>query len=206
MIDKSIEYRDIVMVMDGKTVMATAAPQLPEGFNFRLFEGENDISHWCRIEASVQEFDSENDAKKHFAHEFHPHLDEMKKRCIFITNKEGLPIATATCWFSDGEITSRLHWVAVCPGYQGLGLGKAVSQLAVNVSASIYPNQPMWLSTQTWSHRAVLMYHKLGFNIVKSDMKLGEKNAYVQDYPKAMEVLAGVLAPGDMETLSSIAI
>ena len=206
MIDKVIEHRDIVMVMDGKKIMSTPEPTLPEGFKFRFFSGEEDIAHWCRIEASVDEFDTEADAKKHFMNEFYPHIQEMGNRCSFIVNQDGLPIATATCWFSDCSIASRLHWVAVCPGYQGLKLGKAISQKAICTSAKLYPNQPMWLSTQTGSHRAVLMYHKLGFNMVKSDINLGERNKYIQDYHRAIEVLAGVFYPAAMQALQASAI
>ena len=60
MINKTIEHRDIVMVMDAKTAMNIKPPVLPEGYSFRFFESNADIEHWCRIEASVNEFDSYN--------------------------------------------------------------------------------------------------------------------------------------------------
>jgi len=201
MIDKSVAYKDIIMVMPGNKATDTPEPTLPQGFSFRFFNDENDISHWCRIETSVQEFDSEAEALDHFKEEFYPHMEELKKRCIFVLNKEGLPIATAMGWFSHGEIANRLHWIAVCPGYQGLGLGKSVSQKAVTVCAKIAPGEDIWLSTQTWSHRAVLMYHKLGFDMLKSEMQLGEKNAYVKDFDDGMEILASILKPADVAAL-----
>ena len=226
MIDKSVEYKSIVMIIDGEKVMATPEPTLPEGFSFRFFQDEEDIAHWCRIETSVGEFDSEAEARAYFmqefyhgfsveidtmheVHQFHtksPHLDEMKRRCVFILNNENLPIATTTCWFSKGEITSQIHWVAVCPEYQGLGLGKAVTQKAITVSAKLAPNQPMWLGTQTNSHRAVLMYHKMGFVMVKNEMQLAHENTYVRDYAKAIEILATVLKPEDVLLLQETAV
>jgi len=201
MIDESVEYKEIVMVLDANKVMSTSEASLPKSFNFRFFSGEEDIQHWCRIEASVGEFKSEADANKHFQNEFSSRIEDLKQRCIFILNEDGLPIATAMGWLSDADIKSRLHWVAACPEYQGLGLGKAITQKAINVCASLLPNQPMWLSTQTTSHRAVLMYHKFGFNMLKSEMQLKEKSSYIEDYDKAIEILASIYSPEDIKSL-----
>ena len=200
MLDKSIEFVRIVMEMSGEKVLSTPRATLPEGFSFRLHNGsEEDIIHWCRIETSVGEFDTQAGAREYFMQEFAPHMDEVQKRCVFVLNKDGLPIATASGWFShdeNGDILSRLHWVAACPEYQGLGLGKAVSTKAVNICAMLSPGKKMWLSTQTYSHRAVLMYHKLGFNMQASH----------EDYARAVEVLAGVLRAGDVCALKETAV
>ena len=206
MIDKTVEYKSIVMLMDADKVMTTPAPLLPQGFSFRLFCGEEDIEHWCRIETSVQEFDNPAEAKEYFMSEFYPYMDEMKKRCAFVLNSDMVPIATATGWYSRSIIPNRLHWVAVCPEYQGLGLGKAVSQKAINLCAMLAPNQPMWLSTQTQSARAVGMYHKLGFNMVKSGMDLEEEDAYVRDYDRAIEILGGLLDLRVVESLRELSV
>ena len=84
MIDESIEYKEIVMVLD--TSKATSSPKanLPKGFQFRFFNGEEDIQNWCRIEASVKEFDSEANALKHFNYEFSSRMEDLKKRCFFV--------------------------------------------------------------------------------------------------------------------------
>ena len=201
LLDESVEYKEIVMVLDADRAMATPEASLPKGFSFRFFSGEEDIENWCRIEASVKEFASETDARKHFQNEFSTRIEDLKKRCIFILNEDGLPIATAMGWLSNADIKSRLHWIAVCPEYQGLGLGKLVSQKAINVCAELLPNQPVWLSTQTTSHRAVLMYHKFGFNMLKSEMQLKERSSYIEDYDKAIEILATVLKPEDVKSL-----
>ena len=186
MLDKSIEYRRIVMEMSGEKVLSTPQATLPPGFSFRLHDGsEDDIMHWGRIETAVQEFDLQDEARAYFMEEFYPHIDEVQKRCVFIVNADGLPIATASGWFShdeNGDILNRLHWVAVCPEYQGLGLGRSISTKAINICAKLAPGKKMWLNTQTHSHRAVTMYHKLGFNMLASH----------EDYARAIEVLESV--------------
>ena len=225
MIDKSIEYKNIIMVMDGKAALAISEPCLPAGFAFRFFAGEEDIAHWCRIEASVGEFDSEEQARAHFGKEFGAHLAELKERCVFVVNESGLPVATAMGWFGDGkgepveracargsyetsfvQRTNRLHWISASPYYQGLGLGKAVSQKAVVICAALSPGEDVWLSTQTWSHRAVVMYNKLGFVMAKSPLEMVEKNSYVEDYDRAIQVLSGVLPREQVEKLVETAL
>ena len=208
MIDKSVEHRDIVMVMDGRTAAAMPEPVLPEGFRFRFFNGEEDAAHWCRIEASVREFDSEADAKKHFEEEFGGHTDQLRERCIFIVNSENHPVATAMGWFSEDRLTNRLHWIAVCPEYQGLGLGKAVSQKAVTVCAGLSPDHERitWLSTQTGSHRAVAIYHKLGFNMTNKPIQSYEEKTYIKDFDRALEVLATVIKSDVMESIKNKAV
>ena len=208
MIDKKIEHRKILMVMDGQKAAAVPEPALPEGYKFRFFSGEEDIAHWCRIETSVLEFDSEADARKSFESEFGDDVEQLKKRCIFIVNNENLPIATSMGWFSKVNFTNRLHWIAVCPKYQGLGLGRAVSQKAVAICAKLSPDNERitWLSTQTGSHRAVMIYHKLGFNMTNKPIHAGERNAYIDDFDRAFDVLAKVLKPDELESLKRTAL
>jgi len=207
MIDKSIEYKDIVMVMNGETALSTAVPTLPSGFSFRFFTDEEDIAHWARIEASVDEFDNEEQARTHFIKEFGDNLTALTQRCVFVINPSGIPVATAMGWFGNthSQPTNRLHWIAVCPQAQGIGLGKAVSQMAVQVCASLSPGEDVWLSTQTWSHRAVLMYNKLGFVMAKTKLGL-EKDVYVADFEDAIKVLGKVLPAEDVARLADTAV
>jgi len=188
------------MEMKVEKISSTPEATLPQGFSFRLHDGsEDDVLHWSRIETAVQEFDSQDEARTYFMEEFYPHINEVQKRCVFVVNADGLPIATASGWFSydeNGDIVNRLHWVAVCPEYQGLGLGRSVSTKAINICAKLTPGKKMWLNTQTHSHRAVMLYHKLGFNILASH----------EDYARAMEVLADVFEPKDMLALKESAI
>ena len=162
MLDKSIEFKRIVMRGE-RAGMNISPPVLPGGYAFRFYE-TGDAAHWARIETSVLEFDSEDDARRHFAEEFLPHEDELRRRCVFVLRPDGLPIATATAWFSE-EHPARLHWVAVCPEEQGRGIGKAITLKVLEIFRELAPAEPIWLFTQTWSRVAVKMYEKLGFRV-----------------------------------------
>jgi GNAT superfamily N-acetyltransferase len=175
-------------------------PILPKGFAFSFFMPFDEL-HWGRIETSVLEFPSENDAIHLFKKSFLPHTDELQKRCLFVLNPDGVPIATANAWFVDSKLghQASLHWVAVCPDYQGQGIGKAIVQKALQVYAALEPNQPIWLHTQTWSHIAIRLYHSLGFNLVRNERLakfkpgIAKPKIYPNDFNKSIQVLKAVM-------------
>ncbi len=111
-------------------------------------------------------------------------------------------MATATAWYARSELgyQASLHWVAVMPAYQGLGLGKAVVQQALSLFPALDPGEDVWLHTQTWSHVAVRLYFKLGFRILKTGRTAvvtdgGGVKISANDYAEAIEVLRPVLEP-----------
>jgi len=202
MLDKSIPYKNIIMRMPHDKVSAQPAPVLPDGFCFRSFQA-GDESNWARIETSVLEFDDEAGAVRYFTRDYLPFLDDLKRRCVFILNGDEIPIATATAWYAKSSLgyQASLHWVSVMPQYQGLGLGKAVVQEALAIFAMTDPGEAVWLHTQTWSHVAVRLYHKLGFVLLKTEQTAvatdnGEKiQISANDYTEAIEILRPVLEP-----------
>ncbi|HHW31843.1 MAG TPA: GNAT family N-acetyltransferase [Clostridiaceae bacterium] len=169
MLDKSIPLKKVIMRLEAKNNTCNV-PSLPVGFKYRFFEN-GDEYHWARIETSVLEFHHEDAAVEYFSKEFLPYPSEIKRRCVFIVSPDGLPIATTTAWFRNvgNERYGQLHWVAVCPEYQGMGLGKAVVQKVLTVFQELEPGRDIWLGTQTWSHVAIRMYYKLGFRLVREE-------------------------------------
>jgi ribosomal protein S18 acetylase RimI-like enzyme len=199
MLDKSIAYKNIIMKIDSNDVLKITEPVLPEGFSFRLFV-EGDEANWARIETSVLEFETEDDARSLFTREYLPFPDELKRRCVFVVNKDGLPVATTTAWFGDHKAgcQASVHWVSVCPGYQGLGLGKAIVKKALTIFQVTEPGEDIWLHTQTWSHVAVRLYRSLGFYMMKTEkftvVSPCDRGTAIQlnDYEEAMDVLKTV--------------
>ena len=210
---------------------------LPPGFSFGFFR-QGMEQDWASIEASVLEFSDESSALDYFYRDYlGPFFDELKRRCIFvIDDSTGQAVATATAWFgldsddrsrdnnnittdnADGIPSSKpsrfqpsLHWVGVLPEYQGKGLGKAVTVKACQVLNIIHPNRPILLHTQTWSHRAVVIYWKLGFRISKTKrVHLLEKggnsvNILGNDYPECLDSLRTVLSADTVQRLAETA-
>ncbi|MCL2169470.1 MAG: GNAT family N-acetyltransferase [Defluviitaleaceae bacterium] len=211
MLDKSIDYKNVIMKIESDKINDIESPMLPDGFSFRFFRS-GDEEHWARIEASVLEFDSADAARAYFERAYLPHKKNLEKRCIFALNRDGLPIATANSWFADSKelgYQASLHWVAVCPDYQGLGIGRAITKQALINFQSLEPNKPVWLHTQTWSHPAIRLYHNLGFSIMKTERlannntKDGNPKIYRNDFYEAIEVLRDVMDDKDVNELIS---
>ena len=137
---------------------------LPAGFRIRMFE-KGDEHLWARIEASVDEFKNEEAALEHFDKEFGPYIDEMSLRCVFVENQDGEAIGTTTAWYGDlqgdGEISGRIHWVAIAPEYQGKKLSKPLLSAAMNILANHHTKA--YLTSQTTSYQAINLYLNYGF-------------------------------------------
>lgn len=190
MLDKQIPYKNIVMQLDSRLLDSLSAPVLPEGYRFRLYR-DGDALHWARIETSVLEFETKAEAYRHFTGTYLPRSGELTQRCIFVLNPKGLPIATATAWYDNSDLghQANLHWVAVCPQEQGRGIGEAIVRRALQIYKTLEPREDILLHTQTWSHSAVCLYHKLGFVMMKAKTIKGCGN----EYEEAMDVLRTVL-------------
>jgi GNAT superfamily N-acetyltransferase len=186
MLDKSVPFVGLYMLRSA----GVPVPEfpLPEGFSFAFYK-DGDESNWARIETSVLEFDSEFAALMYFNKKFKPHVDELYKRCLFIENKDGKKIATTTAWWHhiQNERRAWLHWVAVDPDYQGLGLGKVISSRATNLMIELEGDVNIYLHTQTWSHRAIGIYEKIGY--IPTDEKILYKGNRENNYKKAMRIL-----------------
>ena len=192
MLDISLPYKGIIMKIEHDAIQRDMQPFLPNGCSFKFFS-VGDEAEWARIEASVLEFDSDDDALNYFKKEYLPYIQLLQKRCIFVVDIKGLPIATSTAWFANSNEYGRqasLEWVAVCSEHQGKGIGKAIMQKALQVFCDVEPNLDIWLHTQTWSHVAVKMYLQLGFQMVENDRlaKPFKNEFYDNEYSEAIEI------------------
>src|SRR6187551_2884915 len=124
--------------------------ELPEGFRIRTFR-DGDIANWCRIETSVDEFSTIEQAERYFDREFHPQIELMYDRSFMLETSDGTAIGTTTAWMGTfyGELTGMIHWVAIEPNYQGRGLAKPLLATAMHRLAQDHGSA--FLSTQTTS-------------------------------------------------------
>lgn len=185
MLDKSIPYYNVLMKRKKGTPLVQY--NLPENFSF-VFYTSGDEKAWAEIETSVGEFDRESDALYYFRNSYMTYMEELKRRCIFIENNEGKKVATLTVWWS---YTGRrrdpwIHWVAVRPEFQGLGLGKAIVSKGTQHLMEIDGDKNVYLHTQTWSYKAIGIYIKAGFEITREKGLAGYEN---NEYDKAMDLL-----------------
>ena len=161
---------------------------LSEGFSYTYYE-DGDELNWARIETSAGEFDSEFAALLFFKEEFMQDVDELYRRCIFIRTADGEKVATANAWWSYIGTRRRawLHWVGVDARFQGLGLGKAIISRVTELLKLLEGDVDFYLSTQTWSYKAINIYRKCGWELTDEKKLYGWK--YRGHYKKAMKIL-----------------
>jgi ribosomal protein S18 acetylase RimI-like enzyme len=191
MLDKSIPYRDIIMRAD--RVSSDFSLRLPENVSIKTYD-TGDEKEWAAIETSVGEFDCVIKAEERFAKDFLGIPSEARRRCFFALSPQGEYAGTCSAWFerTGKNETGLLHWFAVRPEYQGMGIGTALLKRVMQffVEENTFP---VYLHTQTWSHKAIRLYVKAGFCILKDAAFYKNGN----DYEQAVTILRSVV-PADM--------
>lgn len=136
---------------------------LPPGYQFRLYESENDTETWVDILLKTKEYSTKEEALNRFNKEFSPHVADVKKRMIFLETIDGKVIGTATAWYGElnGELIGRLHWVEIMPEYHARGLGRPLITEAMKILKANH--NEAYLTTQSSSMIAIHLYLNLGW-------------------------------------------
>jgi GNAT superfamily N-acetyltransferase len=172
MLDKSLQYFDFIMKMPAEKVTALPEVHLPDGYVLDFFREGDELS-WARLEAAVLEFPSEEKALEYFKKNYSdPFTPQLKQRCVFVREaSSGKAVSTATAWFMPSSLGNRgwLQWISTDPAHQGKGLARAAIVRALQLFPKYEPGSDIYLHTQTWSHKAIYLYHKLGFEAFDID-------------------------------------
>jgi len=134
----------------------------PKGFGIRNYRlGEGHI--WTRIEKAAEPFFEIDD--RLFDREFGHHLRVMEDRSFFVITDEGEEIGTITAWWQPNwkdKEWGQIHWVAIHPDYQGLGLSKPMMTVAMRRLKQSHNRA--FLGSSTGRIAAVKIYLDFGFH------------------------------------------
>lgn len=161
---------------------------LPCGFRFSSYQPGFE-NQWAELQAAVGNADSYEEAHEAFFVEFlqgdgfnwisgnphtsenpsiseYPCFEEMRRRVIFVVDQKGKVVGTGALWKGSifGPEQQRLHWVAVKPCYQGLGISKAIISKILDLYNGLGYEGYLYLTSQTWSYKALNIYSKFGFH------------------------------------------
>jgi len=213
LLDTNLPRKKIFMRLPTAELEHVPAPILPPGYWFATYTPGR-CEDWARVETRVGEFSSTEAAVEYFRLVFLAHPDLARKHVQFVFNPAGVAVATASAWFGyagDGTRVPTLHWVAVDPAEQGRGIGRAVCAQALRCWQG--RGQDVWLTTQTWSHVAVGLYHSLGFRLstdaafrydaVENGRLLVRESP--NEYAEAVAVLEQVMDPELLEEMTRAA-
>ena len=173
MIDRTIPFYNTIMRCDRILPMEI---KLPEGYSIRTYQpGDEDA--WAALLCAVGEQTSLAEAKDEFTQRYLADAN-LTDRIFFAVDGEGAVVGTAIAWEHDPRDLGlrALHWVAVHPDHQRRGLGKALCPTCLRFFRREDNSLPVWLHTQPWSWKAILMYIKLGFKLQPKATFYGYEN------------------------------
>lgn len=185
MIDRTIPYYHIIMRCDRVLPMEI---KLPEGYTIRTYQ-PGDEAAWAALHVDTGDFPTAKDAADYFLGKY----AARPERVLFAAAPGGEVIGTVTAWTDDraGETVRSLHWLAVAQAHQGQGIGRALTQTALKLMRREDNSLPVYLHTQPWSWKAILLYISLGFKLQPRDTIYNYENQYA----KAMETLKAIVTP-----------
>lgn len=194
MIDRKIPFKNIIMKCSH--MVPSLIPILPSGFSFNKYLSGDEIG-WASLEYLIGDFSSHKEALNYFLNTYLVHPSDLANRGFFI-KKEGEIVATCIAWYDTkiGKTISSLHWLVVHPNYENLGLGSYLiyqAQLFYKVNNAF----PIYIHTQPWSYKAIYLYNKFGFNLLKSDTF----SSYSNDYVEGIDILKQHLSPIQIKQL-----
>ena len=197
--DRSLPRKSLVMYIPANEMGRCDQPVLPEGYSFRMYR-PGDLEDKARLAVLTEEFDAMDQARAHFEKHNPPEEEqERMRRIVFVISPEGQAVATSTAWWfeENGRRYGRVHWVLADPVHQGKGLGRAVVAWALCRLHELENGLDVYLDTQTWSHKAIGLYLRIGIRPVRKTHPVLRS---VNDYDEAVDVLRGVL-PEEMLSL-----
>ena len=185
MLDRTIPFYNTIMKC---TDYRQRNVELPDGFSIVSYQAGYERA-WAEMEYSIGDFGSAAEAEQYFT-ETYLQNPELFQNILFALNKDGEAAGSCIAWqdLQGTNIVSSLHWLVVHERYQGSGLGRALSTAVMN----IYAGQgafPVYVHTQPWSWKAILLYLSLGFRLQKTD----SFSHYENEYEKAVAELGKVV-------------
>ena len=181
MLDRTIPFYNTILRCD---CYQTKNAVLPEGYSVVTYQPGCERA-WAELECSVGDFDSTGEAEEYFVSTYLKDKDKTD-RILFLEDAEEKIIGSCIAWQDDrnGALVSSLHWLIVDEEHQGMGLGKALCCAVMNIYAGRNAF-PVYIHTQPWSWKAILLYVSLGFKLQKNDTF----SHYVNQYDDAMRTL-----------------
>ena len=195
--DRSLPRKSLVMVAYPDEIDQLPEPVLPYGYRFRLYHA-GDAQNWAELMAAVEEYQSVSDGLNSFCQQFLPEEKALMERQVYIVAPDGTTAGTSMAWWFEEHSRryGRLHWVAAHPDHQGQGLGRAAVTWGMRRTLELEGRRNVYLDTQTWSHKAIGLYLRLGFCPVR---KTHPVLRGVNEYDEALEILRDVLSPETLE-------
>jgi GNAT superfamily N-acetyltransferase len=134
----------------------------PPGYAIRWYE-RGDEKAWRDIQAASDRYNTIT--QDLYRTEFGYNDEQLHGRQCYVVDDKGIAVGTATAWYDDSykELSyGRIHWVAILPTKQGLGLAKPLMTTVCERPKSL-GHRRAYLTTSTARIPAINLYLKFGF-------------------------------------------
>lgn len=192
MLDRTIPFYNTILRCD------EYQPQqinLPDGYAIVPYQSGFETA-WARLECAVGDFSSTEEALQYFTDTY---LCRETDDVLFLRSDQGDIVGSCIAWTDErqGRAVNSLHWLIVDDLHQGKGLGRALCCETMN-RFYLHNQKPIYIHTQPWSWKAILLYVSLGFKLQKTDTFA----TYINQYNDAMKALKNVLSPKQYDLLA----
>ena len=172
MLDRTVPYCNLILRCD---YFDRASVSIPDGYSIIHYHCGLQ-SAWAKLEKDIGDFSSEAEAESYFTETYLPFPEIVKQRALFLTDPTNNVIGSCIAWHGkrfDKKVSS-LHWLVVEESHHGKGLGRVLFSKAMN----LFDDFPVYIHTQPWSWKAILLYLSSGFKLQKKDTFDGYENQY----------------------------
>lgn len=192
--DRTIPYANIIMRCDTYVPLTYT---LPAGYSIRPYE-KQDETYWAALEYAEGDFDTHKEAEQYFRKTYLLQGNNFKERCFVVTDTANIPVGFSIACYDkkDEQFTGSVHWLIVKEEERGRGISKAL--LAHTMQYFVQHGEfPVYVHTQPWSYPAIMLYHKAGFHLLKTE----SFSHYTNEYEKAIAILKEHLSKEQIELL-----
>jgi GNAT superfamily N-acetyltransferase len=134
---------------------------VPAGLAFRpVHDGEGAL--WTEVIRQAEFLSTIRDGL--YEREFGFDPVAARERVYFATDADGAVVGTSGAWYGTEEFADwgRVHWIYLLPGWQGLGLGRALLAFTLRRLAELGHSRA-YLTTSTGRRPALRLYLNYGF-------------------------------------------
>ena len=162
--------------------------EFAQGYYTRSYQ-PGDMNKWIDIQTASNP--DSNFSRERFEAAYDHQTQLLPGKMLLLCDQQGSEIGTATAWF-ENEDTGLVHWVAIVPEYQGIGLGKSLVASVLSLLRQIGYKSCI-LRTKPSKTVGINLYLKFGFKpYIESDKDL-EKWQLVKDIFKQKNIDAGII-------------
>lgn len=167
LVDRSIPH--IGVIMEKTDTRAYPRHALPAGYTFAKYEPGFE-AQWAALHFEVGQTDSLEEAEGIFQNDF-AGREALMGRMLFVLDQNNELAGTGCLWDGNhfGRTLQRLHFIAVSPPHQGRGIAKAIVSRLLDIYNGLGLGDYIYLTSQTWSWRALKLYMGFGFRPYKGE-------------------------------------